>query len=283
MDFQTQRGGLTMWSKNRTQFQLFIFLMLTTAGLGMLSILLGSPTVQAAPLPSQVGQSSSANYLNQNSLPLLQVSSAITIYLPVVRKAPTPPPSLYYDDFAGPNIDWVTGSSGNCYFSYINSRYKIELKASNLACWGPGPSNSQFKYGLFETLAFSDNNNNTAYGLYLNGKGGGEQYLFVVKPNDSGCSSGKGRFEFYRNQSNNSSKKLDECSSAIKRGSGSGAANLLQAGHTSDGVIRLYANNTLLGTYTDSNQLTGTGTGVYSRTGSGQNIVRYEYFAVYNP
>lgn len=272
-----------MACKDKTWIQFFVLSLLSAATLGALSILSGVQSASAAPLLPQTGYIISPNYPSHNLLTLLQSSNAITIYLPIVHKNPTPIPSLFYDDFSNPDTKWFTGPQGNCYFSYINGRYKVELKASNLECWGPGPSKSQIKYGLFETVAFSDNSSNTAYGFYLNGKGGGEQYLFIVKPNDSGCSSNKGKYEFYRTKSGNRSKKLDGCSTAVKRGSGSGASNLLQVRHTSNGVLSISVNGTLLGTYTDSNQLTGTGTGTYSRSGSGQNVVRYEYFAIYSP
>lgn len=275
-----------MIRKNKTWIQFFVLSLLSVTALGALSILSGiqsAHSASAASLPLQTEYAISQNYARHDLLTLLQASNAITIYLPIVHKNPTPVPPLFYDDFSNPNTKWFTGPQGNCYFSYINGRYKVELKASNLECWGAGPAKTQVKYGLFETLAFSDNNSNTAYGFYLNGKGGGEQYLFMVKPNDSGCSNDKGKYEFYRTQSGNRVKKLEGCNTAVKRGSGSGASNLLQVRHTSNGILSIYVNGTLLGTYTDSKQLTGTGTGTYSRSGSGQNVVRYEYFAIYNP
>lgn len=267
--------------KAKIWIQIFALSLLSAAALGTFSSLFVIQPARAALLPPHSESAISPNYPSHGLLTLLQFSNAITIYLPIVHKNPTPAPPLFYDDFSNPNTKWFTGPQGNCYFSYLNGRYKVELKASNLECWGAGPSKSQVKYGLFETVAFSDNNSNTAYGFYLNGRGGGEQYLFIVKPNDGGCSSDKGKYEFYRTQSGNRSKKLEGCNAAIKRGSG--ASNLLQVRHTSNGTLSIYTNGTLLGTYTDSNQLTGTGTGTYSRSGSSQNVVRYDYFAIYNP
>jgi|GEM_PF-2397285 len=269
--------------KDKIRIRFFVLMLLSVTALGALSTLSGLQSANAASLLPQTESTVSPSYLGHDLLTRLQSSNAITLYLPIVYKNPTPLPPIFYDDFSNSNTNWFTGPQGDCYFSYLNGRYKVELKASNLECWGVGPDNTQVKYALFETLAFSDNTSNTAYGFYFNGRGGDEQYLFVVKPNDSGCSSDKGKYEFYRTQSGNRSKKLEGCSTAVRRGSGSGASNLLQARHTSNGVLSVYANGTLLGTYTDGSQLTGKGTGTYSQSGSGKNVVRYDYFAIYNP
>lgn len=269
--------------KDKIRIRFFVLMLLSVTALGALSSLFGLHSARAASLAPQIEYAISPNHLSHDVLTQLQASQAITLYLPIIHKNPTPAPPIFYDDFSNANTKWFTGSQGNCYFSYLNGHYKVELKASNLECWGAGPAKTQVKYGLFETLAFSDNTSNTAYGFYLNGRGGDEYYLFVVKPNDSGCSSDKGKYEFYRTQSGNRSKKLEGCSTAVRRGSGSGASNLLQVRHTSNGVLSIYANGTLLGTYTDGSQLTGKGTGTYSRSGSSKNVVRYEYFAIYNP
>ena len=267
---------------DKTWRQIFAVLLLMVFFGLLLSIPFVIQPVNAASLSSRFYKTN-ANPLPHNALPVLQYSTAVTIYLPIIDKSPTPTPPLFFDDFSNPNSGWFIGPNGNCQFSYVNGRYKVELKAGNLECWGPGPSRSQFKYGLFETLAFIESNTTAAYGFYLNGRGGNEYYLFIVRPNDSGCSSDRGKYEFYRTHSGNRSKKLEGCSTAVKRGSGSGASNLLQVNHTNNGVLSIYVNGILLGTFTDSDQLTGTGTGTYSSSGGLQNVVRYEYFAIYNP
>jgi hypothetical protein len=231
----------------------------------------------------QAVDGSQARWGAESSNLALQASIPVTIYMPIIHNNP-PPPFLFRDDFSNASSGWPKTSSSTCTLNYVNSRYKIEIKKNDQECWSPGPSQTLVKYGLFEVKAYGEGSGNFSYGLYINGKGGGEQYLFIVRPNDSSCASGKGRYILYRTKDNSRSEKLKGCHSAVKRGTGSGAENLLAIKHIDDGKISIYANGQLLDTYTDSSQLRGEGSGLYSRSGGNNPItIRYDDFTIYKP
>ena len=186
-------------------------------------------------------------------------------YLPVIFKNPQPEYVIVYsDDFSDSDSGWYEGysDSDHCYSYYNSGRYRVNLDSSDRDCWRPAPSAAERTYGSFEVAAYlSEGSGNIAYGIYSNGQGGDYYYLFRVWPNNS-CSSG-GDWELYRRSSLVSN---GSCNSAINRGSSSSATNILKITHTSDGNISVYANNTLLGTYADSSQLTGAGAGLFARS-----------------
>lgn len=209
------------------------------------------------------------------------------IYLPLVIREPTPTPTptptsepvFFSDDFHDDDSGWYEGSSDSdhCYSSYDNGRYRIELDSSDRTCFRPAPSEANRKYGSFEVAAYlSEGGDDFAYGIYSNGAGGDTLYRFRIWPNSS-CSQG-GSWELHRK----STRKLSgDCHPAIKRGTGSSATNVLKLTHTSNGKISVYVNDTLLGTYTDSSQLTGTGTGLYVRSDDEDIVVKFDNFTVY--
>ncbi len=221
------------------------------------------------------------------------VSAVITTYLPIIYRsrpptptpAPTPKPTpvrtLYFDDFSKSNSGWVEDGNKNCYFSYSRGRYKFKLKRHKVECWSPGPKKTLIKYGEFSVKAFGEGTNrDLTYGIYINGKGGAEQYLLLVRPNSKKCGKNEGRYEFYRTKSGKRKKKLSGCHSAVKRGS---AINILSIRHSKNGLVSIYANGTRLGVYKDKSQLKGRGTGLYGKSGRNYDVVKFDDFTILKP
>ncbi|MBI1881269.1 MAG: hypothetical protein HYR94_24070 [Chloroflexi bacterium] len=213
--------------------------------------------------------------------PLLQASGVATIYLPLVHRNPT---TVYLDEFGNKNSGWPTGDDGNCNSLYDGGRYRLDVKADK-ECFRFAPKAAERTYGWFGAVIYhSDGESDSAYGLYLNGKGGNNYYLFRIRPNNS-CSSGGG-WEFIRRRDGNNTTLLNvSCDSRIKRGYGSGNANALLVQHNSGGQIILLINGVqVAAAFNDSLELTNTGTGVYARASSSKDIiVKVISFGVFVP
>ncbi|MDM8530525.1 hypothetical protein QUF63_05085 [Anaerolineales bacterium HSG25] len=237
------------------------------------------------------------------------------VYLPAVYKNPTPTPTNtptptetptptltptetpiatatssfnYYEDFAGNNSDWAEGTdtSGYCKSSHRDNTYRIEvdkgLSDGRTTCWRWPPDKAYTTYGEIEAAFYqNDAGDDASYGIYMNGKGGGEYYLLRVRPNDKNCSSG-GDWELWRNEDGESAVRVkrEECRDTIRRGYGSSVKNILRLEHSRGGTIKVYINGTLMTSYQDDDQLEdGDGTGIYVRTDeSDDSDTRLDYF-----
>jgi uncharacterized repeat protein (TIGR01451 family) len=236
-----------------------------------------NPTAELAP-----GDNRSEVSINITGYNPSQPGSSKVYYLPIIFKSP-PVVVVYSDNFSNSGSGWYKGYSDDdhCYSYYESGRYRINLDKSSRSCWRPAPAAANRVYGSFQVDAYhSEGNSNASFGIYSNGQGGNVYYLFRIWPNNS-CSSGGG-WELLRN----GSRKLGNsgaCHSAIHQGYGyaSGATNTLKITHTKDGKISVYANGTLLGTYPDSAQLTGNGTGVYAYSSNVNIVIKFDNFKVF--
>lgn len=213
------------------------------------------------------------------ALPLLQASSVATLYLPIIFRSP---PLVYLDNFSASDSGWPKGDDGNCNSLYEGGRYRLNVDFDK-ECFRFAPKNAERTHGSFEVIAYhSEGQSNSAYGLYINGQGGNNYYIFRIWPNNS-CSQG-GSWEFIRNRNGHKTTlRSGVCNLSVKRGYGSANANYLKVKHISGGQITLYVNGVQLDTFNDaSNELTGKGTGVYARAASNKDIViKYDDFAVF--
>ncbi|GEM_PF-5396761 len=237
------------------------------------------------------------------------------VYLPVIRRDPTPTPTqtptitpsptptntptqtptvsyLYYDDFSYSSSGWYVGEDNNgyCDSQYNGGRYQIAVDKGKRVCWRPAPSANESKWSKYDSFQVdvyhSEGESNASYALYINGRGGGEYYLLRVYPNTSSCDSDEGgSWEFWRTFNNSSElKKSEQCNSIIKRGIGSGATNVLRLKHSSDKYIAIYINGKLLASYKDDSELTGKGTGLYSRSADEKDVlIKFDNFTVSPP
>ncbi len=213
---------------------------------------------------------------------------AATIYLPFVAKAP-PIVLAYFEDFNSGN-PWVEFNSGGCKTDNISGQYWVDLEPTDRECLPPAkdvnkPESPYRTYGEFEVAAYhSEGQSNAAFGLFINGQGGSNYYLFRIYPNNN-CTTGGGWVLRRRKSGSESVIAGDRnaCHSAIKRGLGIGATNVLKITHTTDRKISVFANGTLLGSATEtvSNHLTGTGTGVYVRSADKNIRVKFDNFKVF--
>jgi uncharacterized repeat protein (TIGR01451 family) len=196
------------------------------------------------------------------------------IYLPLVFKAP-PIVTVYYDDFSDNDSGWVKNFDvGDCEGGYTGGKYRIE--ADDEDCWVFAPGAAERRTGSFEVKAkrADGDDDKFAYGLYINGTGGDDYYLFRVWPKDD-CG-----WEFTKREDDDTEyEKSGGCSSAIKRDS---EENKLKMNHAGDGTINVYVNNTLLHSYKDSSPLSGKGTGLYVRGDTDDIDIRFDDFTVYN-
>jgi hypothetical protein len=230
-------------------------------------------------------------------LPFIQASSVLTIFLPIIVKNPQP---LFWDDFSDEDSGWPTGDDGNCDSSYDGGRYRLEVNQDEI-CYRFAPpdndnpsQNPERSFGTFEVSVYhSDFQSSNAFmGIYFNGAGGDEQYIFRIRPNITNCSGGGG-WDLIRNReddgsdTNEDTVKAVACDTAIVRGYGPLSINTLRAKHTGiDRRITLFINNQQVFTFIEATdlQLTGKGTGVYAKAPSDKGIIiKFDDFKVYSP
>ncbi len=216
------------------------------------------------------------------SQPLLQASNVATIYLPIIRRTTL----IYSDNFSDDKSGWPKGTDSNCESLYESGRYRLNVD-NDEECFRFAPAAAERTYGEFEVLAYQSGEfmNNSLLGIYMNGQGGNNFYLFRISPNNS-CSSG-GNWEFIRNKNGTrTTLRSGSCNLNIKRGYGAGSANILKVRHMSNHQITLYINGVQIDTFTEvvNLELTGQGTGVYGRAVSNQDaVMKYDDFKVYLP
>jgi uncharacterized repeat protein (TIGR01451 family) len=225
---------------------------------------------------------SAATVKIDNHNPPPPTNPSTVYYFPIIYKAP-PEVLVYSDNFSNSGSGWYKGYSNDddCYSYYHSGRYRININDDYQSCWRPAPSAASRVYGSFQIDAYhSDGDSNATFGIYINGQGGKVYYLFRIWPNHN-CTNNGGGWELLRNGSRVLGNS-GACHSAIKRGYGYDNRTTLKIKHTKDGKISVYGNNnTLLGTYQDNAQLTGSGVGVYARSSNKNIVVKFDDFKVF--
>jgi hypothetical protein len=254
-----------------------------------------------------------------SGLKLRTVGRGQQVFLPNVRRdpPPTPPPTptstptpiptpvppttppgtvLYEYDFGDgdyynhPDRRWPTFKTdgevgGNCDFVRHNGHYTLELDRFSLfRCFRFAPAAAEYEYGEFEaTLRLSSGSDDTEYGLYINGHGGSEHYLFRVRPGrDCGWDVIKRRDN--HNETIARPHDWERCDH-INRYHESNRLRIAHIRRDSSHILAFWLNGVYLGKYTDHHHsLHGRGTGVYAFPGNPEAADVYlEHFKVLSP
>jgi uncharacterized repeat protein (TIGR01451 family) len=208
------------------------------------------------------------------------------VYLPLLFKNPQPIILLaYHENFNDEDDAWQEFTTSTCSTENRDDRFWVTVEASENSCLPPAqnedkPEEPYRTYGEFEVTAyFSEGDGNVSYGIFINGEGGDNYYLFRIWPNDS-CSDG-GRWQLIRREDGNNTTLLDgSCSSLIREDDG---VNTLRIAHSQDRKLTVYVNGSVLSSYTDNSgdHLTGEATGVYVRSDDEEVLVKFDDFKVY--
>lgn len=251
-------------------------------------VLIHPPAAAAQHRPNTFFQQESLFSHAPSSVTSLQASSVATIYLPIIRKSQV---LLYSQDFSSSDNIWPKGDDGVCDSLTTGGRYQLTIDEDK-DCFRFAPKAAEQVYGEFEVLLYQSGEyeSNSALGIYINGQGGDNYYLFRIWPNISGCSNGGRRYDFIRRKGGNSTTVFSEtCNTHIRSGYGFDNHNILKVRHTSDRVITLYINGVQVKQFveSDANELRGDkkGTGVYGKNGADNKkvILKYDDFKVYAP
>ena len=215
---------------------------------------------------------------------------SMTVYLPIILK-PIPEPTIvlaYLEDFNSGN-PWIVFDANGCKTRHQSAQYWVEVDSSNRECLPPAkdtpkPESPNRTYGVFEVDAYHSGEiqSDAAYGLFLNGSGGDNYYVFRIWPNN-GCTNGGGNWELRRKRNNNEVTLIsDICQTVINRGFGIGATNKLKVIHKNDRTLSVYVNNVPLGSIQDNatDHLTGTGTGIFTRSTNKDILIKFDNFKV---
>lgn len=222
---------------------------------------------------------------NTNPSGPISAAGNFKMYFPMISKSPEPvtPKVVYYhsfeDDEAG---GWPTaptfGSVGGDCDSYVESgTYVVYIYYdSEYRCLRPAPDEANYRYGAFESVDYrADGSHQVDYGLYLNGRGGGEYYLFRISP-ENPCS-----WDFVKRRDNHDDQKqYGDCDNI------NGGANRVRVEHTRENdydVFGFFVNDQRVGEYIEphAHALVGDGTGFFAEARDyDQAEIHFDYFQV---
>lgn len=207
------------------------------------------------------------------------------VYLPLLFKNPQPTTILaYHENFNDEDEAWDEFTTSTCETENRDDRYWVTVSETENSCLPPASNDDKpdepFRtYGEFEVSAYlSEGDGDISYGIFINGEGGDNYYLFRIWPNDS-CSNG-GRWQLIRREDGDSQTLLDgSCSSLIRDEDG---VNTLRIAHQ-DRKLTVYVNGSILSSIFDNSDehLTGEATGVYVRSDDEEILVKFDDFKVY--
>nr|HMQ55840.1 hypothetical protein [Anaerolineae bacterium] len=233
---------------------------------------------------------------NANILRVARVSGPLanTTYLPMVFRNPIPtrtptsiptpsrskPEVLYYHDFRDTHHQWphYTTSGivgGDCKSLRDGGRYVLLTPSySRHPCFRFAPEDANYRYGVFEARGYRAGGSDLLeWGIYVNGRGGSEYYLFRIRP---GVNCG---WEFVKREHDHDDVKRRGGCTGINKG-----ANAIRIQHDRRGssdVFALFINRQFVGEYSDRAGLNGDGTGFYLQARSSDYAeVRFDYFQV---
>ena len=204
------------------------------------------------------------------------------MYFPQLSKFPTPTPQpLVYEATFDDDDGWPTGEfdiddddEDDCAADIDGGKYKATAYKDE-TCFFPAPKAAERTIGAFEVEFKRDGDSDSDKfdaGIYIDGEGGDEYYLFRIEYDNNNCD-----YRLYRHDSSKASGDCDDESNGYKN------TNKLRITRNSSGAISIYLNGQFLRSYTDGSPYGGKGTGVYlrERTNDGKIVVDFDNFKVF--
>ncbi|MCB0210113.1 MAG: hypothetical protein KDJ52_12325 [Anaerolineae bacterium] len=219
-----------------------------------------------------------------STLNVVNADACGDIYIPLVSKMPTPTaiPLFYSEDFSDGDHNWPTGDfdiddDGNdeCSAKRENGKYEVTIY-KNQTCFFPAPEDAEKKIATYEVEFTRDGDSDSDEfdaGIYVDGKGGDEFYLFRIEYEKDDCV-----YRLFRKKDSKASGSCDSQSNGYK------GTNKLRITRASGGNITIYLNDEQLRVYDDSSPLSGKGTGVYVRetANDGKVVIDFDNFKGFN-
>jgi hypothetical protein len=292
-----------MYQKIKTEFQLFFVLLVVAVVLFFWSTTLrpegqpgAEPILEAedvalleADLQDPAGVDSLQTGSPANPTHLFEPRTHLQggprrFFIPFISKSTI----LFFDDFSDEDTDWPEFETGDCFVQYNNDEYRIEVKEDSDSdddeCFVPAPEDAERETGIFSVdFRRTDGSDHYNAGIYINGAGGGEYYLFRVEHDGNECDWQLVR----RHDDDDSTKRSGICDGPSN---GYNQINTLRirrvTNSSDDAVITVSLNGTQLGSaYTDTDPLDGEGTGLFANeeTNDDKAVVRFDNFTVSRP
>lgn len=200
------------------------------------------------------------------------------LFFPIVSKFPTPTPQpiFFEDNFSDNDNDWATGNlSSDCSARLENGRYEVEVDEDE-TCFFPAPREAEKRTGTFEVEFRRDSDSDSDefdVGIYINGRGGDEFYLFRVEYEDNDCD-----YRLFREDDSEASGSCDSASNGYRE------TNKLTITRDSNANITISLNDRQLRTWRDSSPYSGRGVGFYVRETSKDDkiIIDFDNFRILN-
>ena len=202
------------------------------------------------------------------------------LYMPLISKFPTPTPQpiFFEDNFSDNDNDWPTGdlgTGGDCNARVENGKYEVKVEEDE-TCFFPAPEDAEKRNGTFEVEFRRDGDSDSDefdVGIYINGRGGDEFYLFRVEYEENDC-----EYKLFREDDRKADGSCDSASNGYRE------TNKLKITRDNGGNITIFLNDRQLRTWRDGSPYSGRGIGFYVRETSKDDkiIIDFDNFRILN-
>lgn len=221
---------------------------------------------------------------DSSTLNVVNAQTCGDLYFPLLSKLPTPTPQpiFYSEDFSDDDHEWPTGDfdvddddEDECSARLQSGQYEVTVEEDE-TCFFPAPREAEKRIGTFEVdFQYDGDSDSDEFdaGIYINGEGGDEFYLFRVEYEEDDC-----EYRLFREDDSKANGGCDSPSNGYKQ------QNKLRITRDTSGNLTIFLNNTQLKTYKDGSPYNGKGTGVYVRETSkdGEIVIKFDNFKILN-
>ena len=162
---------------------------------------------------------------------ILSGTLTVSIYMPYIRKDPTPtptntptatqpPPVIFFDDFSNPNSGWIIGSGGDCKYEYKDGYYRITITNDGERCVAfnpfiPKTIDGTFSVSVRRTTA---SDRELRYGFYFGAGANAEEdrWFLEVEPHEVDQCNDEGFFWLSAIEDGDAKFFDDQCTDDIK-------------------------------------------------------------------